>query len=295
MLFRRLPLPGRTIAYVPKGPFVALDDADAWSALLTGLRDEARKRGAIFLKIDPDVSVGDSAAVDAIREIGFRLSTDQVQFQSTFLMDLSLDVPELRSRMRRETRNYLNRAQRAGVTIREGGRDDLPLFYEMYRETGHRQSFLIRPREYYLLDWHTFMDAGMATLFIATVDGTPVSGAIIYHLGSRAWYMYGASTSVHREARPNEALQWHVMQWLKERDITTYDLWGAPNTLSPNVRMAGVAQFKKSLGAVWHQWIGAQDLILNPGLYSLWTAWMPRALRVARRVIRAPESSGVPT
>jgi hypothetical protein len=67
----------------------------------------------------------------------------------------------------------------------------------------------------------------MAQPFLAEVDGQAVAGLIAYRYGRRAWYLYGMSSSAHREAMPNHALQWAAIRWARDAGCETYDFWGA--------------------------------------------------------------------
>ena len=65
LLFKQLPL-GLALAYVPKGP-AGLDWANRSQvqAVFSAIHAEARRRRAIFCKIEPDINTGDSAAEQA--------------------------------------------------------------------------------------------------------------------------------------------------------------------------------------------------------------------------------------
>ncbi len=290
-LTRRIPILRRSLVYVPKGPLAATGDADAWRSLADSLHTFGKMQRAIFVKIDPDLTSDDTAALGVLEEAGFRRSSDQVQYRKTFVIDLTADETKLRANMRKEAKYYLNVAQRHGVSVVEGGAGDLDEFLAMYRHTARRNGFLLRPDGYYKLNWRSFLEAGNATLFIAKVDGESVAAVIVYHLGKRVWYMYGASTDLHRTARPNHWLQWHVIRWAKAKGFDTYDLWGAPNVQAPDEPLAGVAQFKKSLGGGLIEWAGAYDLVLDRRLYALWTRWMPATLALGRRLLRLPDAT----
>ena len=290
-LTRQIPFLRRSLVYVPKGPLAESGDEDVWRSLAESLRAFGKMQRAIFVKIDPDLTLADTAVLRVLRDAGFQPSSDQVQYRKTFVIDLTADEAKLRANMRREAKYYLNVAQRHGVSVVEGGVDDLDEFLAMYRHTARRNGFLLRPDEYYKLNWRSFLEAGNATLFLARVDGDSVAAVIVYHLGKRVWYMYGASTDLHRKARPNHWLQWHVIRWAKARGFDTYDLWGAPNVQGPNEPLAGVAQFKKSLGGSLTEWAGAYDLVLDQRLYALWTRWMPATLALGRRILRLPDAT----
>lgn len=292
-LFRPLPLIGRTVCYVPRGPCVDPNDAEALAALLSGLKEMARARGSILVTVDPDIPEHHSVAQATLRQQGFQPATEQVQFRTTMLLDLARPEEEIRAAMRREARHYLNVARRNGVAVEEGSPADLPLFFRLYRETAVRQRFLLRPWPYYRAVWEPLLAADRGRLFFARHSGDTLAGALIGHFGDRAWYLYGASRNKERDLRPNHLLQWEIMRWAQQRGCTTYDLWGAPDRPGPDDPMAGVYQFKRSLGATQQAWIGAWDYPVSRPLYVAWTVIVPRLLAVWRRASLRGSSSAI--
>ncbi|HID88145.1 MAG TPA: peptidoglycan bridge formation glycyltransferase FemA/FemB family protein, partial [Anaerolineae bacterium] len=197
------------VMYVPKGPILDYGDAALLASVLSDLEGLARERGAVFLKIDPDVR-GDTPmgreVTALLQRRGWRYSPEQVQFRNTLLLDLTGSLDEILARMKSKWRYNIRLAVRRGVTVRPGGLTDLPLLYEMYRETSLRNRFVIRPEAYYRDAWGSFIEAGLAQPLIAEVEGEPVAMVILYRFARRAWYMYGASRSLHREKMPNHLL-----------------------------------------------------------------------------------------
>ncbi|MBU0491371.1 MAG: peptidoglycan bridge formation glycyltransferase FemA/FemB family protein [Chloroflexi bacterium] len=297
LLSRRLPWRTHTIAYVPKGPVLdytqcpvdAQSDASRWDRVLAGIIEQARRQRAVFVKIDPDVSVSDAGALDALRRAGFSPSTEQIQFKNTMLLDLRQSDDELLAAMKPKTRYNVRLAARRGVVVTPGGEPDLLLFYQMYAETATRDAFIIRPYAYYLDAWGLFLQRGLAHLLIARYEDEPVAAVLLFRYGRRAWYMYGASTGRHRRHMPNYLLQWAAMRHLRDLGCDTYDLWGLPDDLNEPANederedMWGVYRFKLGLGGQVVRHIGAYDRPLNRPLYWLWTRALPRYLALLRR------------
>jgi lipid II:glycine glycyltransferase (peptidoglycan interpeptide bridge formation enzyme) len=153
----------------------------------------------------------------------------------------------------------------------------------MYAETGRRDGFLIRPLAYYEDVWNTFMNASMAQMLLAKVDGEIVAGLILFHFGNKVWFMYGASTNKHRNRMPNYVLQWEAIRWAKSIGCTVYDMWGAPNTLDERDQLWGVWRFKQGLGAQFTPHIGAHDYPTFRPLYWFYSVVLPKYLDLLRR------------
>jgi lipid II:glycine glycyltransferase (peptidoglycan interpeptide bridge formation enzyme) len=278
----RLPL---GVMYVPKGPLLPWDDDSLLQNVLADLETAARRAGAVFLKIDPDVeeNTPEGETVTAIlRARGWRPSGEQVQFRNTLLLELTLSPDDLLARMKPKWRYNIRLAGRKGVTVRPGTVEDLPLLYRMYRETSVRDRFVIRPEEYYRDAWGSFINAGLAQPLIAEVGNEPVAMVILFRFGQRVWYMYGASRSMYREYMPNHLLQWEAIRWAQAQGCTVYDLWGAPERPDESDPMWGVYRFKAGFGARPVRYIGAWDFPVHRTLYDLYTVLTPRVLALMR-------------
>jgi peptidoglycan pentaglycine glycine transferase (the first glycine) len=283
--FPHLPL---CIMYVPKGPALDYSDEELLKFVLTTLEETARRYHAIFIKIDPDVCLEDPSSPSAqvtttLKSRGWQLSSEQIQFRNTVLIDLTQEEDELLKAMKSKTRYNVRLAGRRGVEVRLGGLGSLPLFYEMYVETSSRDEFIIRPFAYYRDAWQTFIEANLAQLFIAEYEDQPLAGLILFRFGSKVWYMYGASSALHRNLMPNHFLQWEAMRWAKAQGCTVYDLWGAPDVPDETDPLWGVYRFKEGFGGQFVRHIGAYDYPVSRFLYQFYTVIVPAYLEVLRK------------
>jgi lipid II:glycine glycyltransferase (peptidoglycan interpeptide bridge formation enzyme) len=281
VLCRPLPRTPWGVMYVPKGPALDYTDVSLVDRLLADLETYCRRRRAIFVKVDPDASLNAVSATLVAR--GWRYSAEQIQFRNTALLDLRPPESDLLAAMKSKTRYNTRLAGRRGVIIRAGAVRDIPRFYEMYAETGKRDGFTIRTYDYYRGTWLSFLQAGLAHMLLAEVEGEAVAGLILFRFGDKAWYMYGASTARHRAKMPNYALQWAAIRWAKSAGCTVYDLWGAPDTLDEHDPMWGVWRFKEGLGAQYTPHIGAYDYPASGLLYWAYSVALPRYLSWLRR------------
>ncbi|GAB4561956.1 MAG: peptidoglycan bridge formation glycyltransferase FemA/FemB family protein [Anaerolineae bacterium] len=286
MLVRGLFHTPARIAYIPKGPTLDWEDDQAVVAVLKAIEREARRTRAWFVKIDPDVRLDSPTGqrvVQALRELGWRPSAEQIQFRNTVLIDLEPEEDALLAAMKPKWRYNIRLAGRRGVQIRAGSLDDLATFYELYEETSRRDQFLIRPFEYYEVIWRSFLERGLGHLLLAEAGERPIAGLFLFRFGPTAWYFYGASSSAHRNLMPNHLLQWEAMRWARSQGCHLYDLWGAPDQPDESDPMWGVYRFKEGFGGQFTRWIGAWDLPISRGGYWLYNVLMPRVLELMRR------------
>lgn len=275
-LRRAIPYTPFGIGYVSKGPLLNADYMALAERVLNDLEVEARRQRCLFVKIDPDILASNSAFVALLKERGW-CSGEPIQFPNTGFIDLGPDEEQLMKAMKSKTRYNIRLSARRGVEVRDGTGAEFDIFYEMYAETAERDAFLIRPQDYYLDVWRDFHAKGLAHLLLAYVEEEPVAGMILFRFGERVWYFYGASTSQHRRAMPNYALQWAAIQWSKAQGASEYDLWGAPTDLEdPEDEMAGVWRFKTGFNAQFREQIAAWDYPTVGVSYNLYTRWLPR-------------------
>ncbi len=288
VLRRKLPHLPLCIMYVPKGPALDYGNGELLKRVLSTLQDVARRHHAIFIKIDPDVCLEDhrpptAQVISTLESQGWQLSSEQIQFRNTILIDLTREEDELLKAMKSKTRYNVRLAERRGIKVRLGGLTDLPFFYDMYAETGTRDEFIIRPFVYYRDAWQIFIEANLAHLFIAEYEGQALAGLILFRFGKKAWYMYGASRDLHRNLMPNHLLQWEAMHWAKTQGCTVYDLWGAPNVRDESDPLWGVYRFKEGFGGQFVRHIGAYDYPISRFPYRIYTVSVPRYLEVLRK------------
>jgi lipid II:glycine glycyltransferase (peptidoglycan interpeptide bridge formation enzyme) len=302
ILKRALPMRGfsarLSVLYAPKGPLMDWGNEALRERVLNDLQAFAKKQGAIFLKLDPDVQLGtgipdtedeqshETGKVwqDALSRRGWRYSNDQIQFRNTVLIDLSPFEDDMLMRMKSKTRYNIRLSERKGVSVRVGTPDDWTMLYKIYTETSVRDGFAIRDEGYYRHVWQTFNQDALpiAEPLIAEVDGEPVAAIFVFYFAERAYYVYGMSTTNHRNKMPTYLLQWEAMKRAKARGCTIYDLWGAPEVFDESDPMWGVFRFKRGLGGEVVRTLGAWDYAPNPLWYRLYTEVIPRVLDMMR-------------
>lgn len=278
LLYRRLPL-GLTLAYIPEGPI------GSWLPdLLPALLDACRRRRTFALKIEPD-ALDDPALADTLRRHGFQASPHTIQPRRTLLVDLRESEDAILGRMHQKTRYNIGLASRRGVRVEPWG--DVAAFGEMIQETADRDRFGAHTLAYYRRAFDLFHAAGMCQLLVARVEGIPVAALMAFARGSRAWYLYGASTDRERQRMPNHLLQWAAMRWARERGCTTYDLWGVPDVEQEDLEaqfaaradgLWGVYRFKRGFGGRLARTLGAWDFPLHRPLYAVYRWLLARRM-----------------
>ncbi len=283
VLFRRLPLGLGTVAYVPRGPVVRGEDEDILSSLLYAIDLIARRQRAVLLKIEPDWPDTPQAR-ERLTGLGFRPSPHTVQPARTITLDVRGSEDEILERMNQGTRRKIRLSARKGVEIRRGDAGDLDSFNALMEATGERDAFGVHSPAYYRRAYELFAPRH-AALLMASYEGRDLGGVMVFRLGKRAWYLYGASSNEERSRMPTYGLQWEAIRWAREGGCTTYDMWGVPDedeeTLEAQFQerqdgLWGVYGFKRGFGGQVTRTVGAWDRVYRPVLYAVYKAAVAR-------------------
>ena len=304
LLRRALPLLGMYF-YASRGPLLAdWSDEAVFTTLLSGIRDQAKRLGAKFFKIDPAVTI-EHPEVDAMfRRHGFAptVSGDAQGFGGTQprcvmqlkLAGLSLD--EIKAGFKPQTRRNVKLAlEKHGVEILdEATRDDLATFHQLYVTTAQRDGFRPYTLSYLQKLWDALVPVGMAKLFLTRYEGTYLSGAICFKIGDKCWYVFGASSNEHRNVMPNYAMQWAMISWAKSLDCAWYDFRGvsprrrqegeAASEVEKEDHLQGLNRFKEGFGAEYVEYLGEYDLVYSPPAYWLFTRARPAVRSLIRKM-----------
>lgn len=276
-----------SVVYIPRGPLLSGDPA-VDTLLLTTIEHVARRHRAVFLRLEPNVLETDPEA-DTLHSWlllnGFQ-PADPIQPRSTIHLDLAQPTERLFAGFRKGHRADIRRAGRQNVTVRAGHGGDIDSFYAILQSTGKRADFGIHTSAYYRLAWDAAGDKSV--LLLAEQDGAATAAHMVFADGTTGYYLYSGATEAGLKSGANHLLQWHAMQWAKERGCTHYDLWGIPDALgraaaatdetqraaleaeAQHDPLIGVYRFKKGFGGAVVRYLPAYDKVYMPPLYALW-------------------------
>ncbi len=300
ILKRRLPLPliNRCIFYSPRGPVAEAENQAICQALFTGAARVAKEHQAIFLKIDPDVKNDREDFKAVLKVCGFHknetgLNFEGVQPNFVFRLDIVPSEIKLLEGMHSKWRYNIRLAKRKGVSVRPAeSKEDLKTFYAILQETAERDRFLIRGYEYFEWIWDYMVGSGFARVFIAEYEGQAIAATLAMILGSKAWYLYGASSNQYRNVMPNYLIQWEMIRWARERGCSLYDFRGVSGDLDENNPLYGLYRFKKGFNGELTAFVGEWDRVFSPLFYWLWSRVLPIYIKITRSGAGADGTGG---
>ena len=232
-------------------------------------------------------STSASHVVDALRAGGWQQEASSgagfgdVQPRYVYripLEDRSLD--DVFAGFNQQWRRNIRKAEKSGVQVRLGTRENLADFHRVYVETAERDKFTPRGQVYFERMWDALNggddDYHELTLHLAEYDGHLAAATIMIRVGDRAWYSYGASTTADRDVRPSNALQWHMITRAHEAGCRVYDLRGISATLDPANHLIGLVRFKVGSGGYAQEYVGEWDYALRPVWARAFAAYQKR-------------------
>lgn len=232
ILLRKVPFINRYIMYAPRGFVCDVHDKETLKELTIKAQEIAKKYRAFIFRLDPDVLQSDEEFKKIITELGYKTKKNiknigQV-LQPKYVFRLNVKdktEEELLQSFESKTRYNIRLAGRKGVTVRQGTRDDLKIFYDIMKTTGSRDDFFIRPLSYFQKIYDE-MGEKHARIYIAEFEGEPIAATMPIYYGNKVWYLYGGSSNKHRNLMPNYLIQWEMIKWAIEEKCDWYDFRG---------------------------------------------------------------------
>jgi peptidoglycan pentaglycine glycine transferase (the first glycine) len=226
LLYRSIPLAG-AVGFVVRGPVLTSDDPALAAAAAAGLERLALACKVAYLIVQPPRERAEVMTPQLLGG-GYRTAPEILAPHNTTtgLLDLRQGEETILAGMRSSTRRNVRLAQRRGMTVREGGAADLPVFYSLLAATARRRGFSPPPASFFDAAWRTMAPVGMLRMAVAEFDREPVSAFLWVVLGDTMNCWRGGWSGEHRYRRPNEALDWSGIRWAAGQGLRWYDFQG---------------------------------------------------------------------
>ena len=250
--------------YVPYGPTGNGRTADACRDIVRAAADS----GLDFVRVEP---TGNDAL--AALDVAHARAARPVQPRCTWLLDLTVDEDGLRAGLESGHRSRINAAPRRGITVRcSDDPDEVEIFLGLQRLAGDRSGFAGQSAPYHRTLAQVLMPLGMARLYVAEAEGTPVSASICFDFGATRYYAFSASDPERgRKLGAGPPLLWTMILDARARGATTFDFWGVLCTDQPGHPWRGFSQFKRAFGGSLLQRAGTWEIPLRHMRYRAFT------------------------
>lgn len=216
------------IGYVSKGPVAPHQHPEIAEYATQLLRKVSRRERLWAVVVQPPDCC--EQVEEKLAKSGFPRSDSFEVNGATWIFDLRGGWEALEHQMAKQTRRKVRQAKNRGVSIREGGRQDLRLFFDLMLATCRRQGVDPNPSEvrHLLALWDAVRPLGCVRLTFAEHNGKPLSGLLAISFGKtltlwkRGWN--GMESGLHpNELITFEALQWAVREGYDFCDYSSFD------------------------------------------------------------------------
>jgi FemAB-related protein (PEP-CTERM system-associated) len=215
---------------------VLADDETVAAALMVRARELARERGCAYLEMRDVVP----------RSGDWQVRTDKV----SMLLDLPATDELLGKQLGSKLRSQIKRAEREAATVRRGGIELLPAFYDVFSRNMRDLGTPVYPQKFF----RAILERHGAESLIVVIDhqGKPAAAGFLIFDGSTAEIPWAACRA---EAKPlgfNMRLYWELLKASIARGCTRFDF--GRSTVD-----SGTFKFKQQWGArplqlYWHRW-----------------------------------------
>lgn len=247
---------------IPCGPLLDWSDKGAVKAAFEKIGEIGKREKCVFVRIRPQLEKK-AQNLRILEDLGLKPSPMHLAAEHTVMIDLRGSEDEMLSKMRRQTRYEVRRAQKLGITVeRSNSKEIFEEFHGVQLETAKRQGFIPPSLKTLMAEREAFGDK--ITIYVAkTAEGEKIAYGMIIGDGKEADYYEAASTPLNRKLPGAYALLWQAMCDLKAEGFERFNLWGIAPAGQPNHRYAGVTTFKTGFGGEIVEYVPAHDLVLS--------------------------------
>lgn len=188
LLLERKPPLFPSYFYCPRGFVVDFCDNELLSAFTREIRSFAKRSGAMFVKIDPDVEhwaidekgehtegFDNSGIIAELKNLGFRHRGFNKGFEGrqpryTFRIDLTRDKAEIEKSIVGNVMKNVRKSYAYSVNVCHGTSDDIGELYRLITLTSERDEFVGYEKHYYQNFFDILSKNGMATLYLGKAN-----------------------------------------------------------------------------------------------------------------------------
>ncbi len=279
LLAKRMRRLNDLVLYAPRGPLLDWGDGSAWSGVLEAVRRVAAQTGAVFLRISPTVAAADDAAHEALLGQGFvHLADDRTAWNMPRIiqtLDIRSTEEELKSRMRKSTRQGLETARKRGAVIEtHSSVEAIRRLHRLMVTLQQQKGYPAVPLQWLLCEHREHYASGKGVLWIISHGGEDLAAASSVQFGRVVYQVHLAldRSAKARSFRPGHALDWEAVRWAKARGCEELNLGGSglrrfpPDQSDPAF---GVYDYKRGFGASLDYLTGYYDLVFRPMRYRI--------------------------
>ncbi|HEY1085905.1 MAG TPA: peptidoglycan bridge formation glycyltransferase FemA/FemB family protein [Candidatus Saccharimonadales bacterium] len=252
--------------YCPYGP--SANSLDALAQAVESLKSLAKKEGAAFIRLQPNVS---GFSHENARDFNLK-AVHYSQPSHTWLLDLTKDKDTLLSEMKQNTRNICRNYAKKGLShTKSTNPEDISHLLTLLHETAKHNHITVRSDQYLSAQATSLLEQQAGSIHLMRFEDTVVAAAFVYEGTSTNYYAHAASSFEHRRLNASTALLGEIIFNAQDQGKQTFDFFGIAPTDDPKHRWAGFTAFKKSFGGYEHTYSETYELSVNSPLHHFYS------------------------
>lgn len=261
--------------YAPYGPVVS--SRAGLAQAIQALREEAAKRGAAYVRVEP---TGISLHEADLQAHGLRRAPRK-QPEHTQVIDLTQPFDEVLAGMRKTLRNLHRNFHKKGLQVRSSDHvEDVEHLIRLLGEVTDRTGMHAHDAAYLRATAAALMPIGAAQMFLVEFDEAVVAASLVFDDAECRYYAHAAADNAHRNLHPGSILVTSMMQDASERGQARFDLYGVVPPEEADHPWAGFSNFKRSFGGHQVDYAGTWELPVRRVNYRIYRAlrtWLERS------------------
>lgn len=333
LLLEKKLLFGYTHFYIPRGYIIDYNNIELLTLFTNEIKKYTKKRKSLYFKIDPDIKLhnidkdakviddneNNYELVENLKKIGFKheklnLYFENMQPRFTFRVPISDDTETIRKRYSKSVLRWIKQADKYGVEVKIGDKEDLKEFIRLMKMTEKRQGFYSHDANFYEPLYDLFSEENHIHLYMASIDlehvyktlneeietcedeekkkkltsrlefykglkykdnKINVSSYVNICYGDKSWYLYGANDMNFKDTFANYKLFDFQIQKSKEFGMKIFDEFGTIGDPNSTRSVAGLHEFKKKFGGEYTEFIGEFTYVTKPFMNFIFRILVP--------------------
>jgi lipid II:glycine glycyltransferase (peptidoglycan interpeptide bridge formation enzyme) len=260
--------------YCGRGPVLARPDALILANFLDYVAYIAHQEHAVVLRVEPNIA-DDNPDLDAwlaiYHKAGFYTNPVAVHGRRSWVLDLRPSFEQLQAQFTVPWQRNIRSAEDQGVVVRVArGQADFHVFYELLKQTGERESFVVHSKEYYQHIFRLFAHYDDSVLYLAEYEGMVIGVRYLLRFGDWCWDMFDAVSDDCSHLHAAFLLQCYALRWAHEQGCRYFDFRTIPEVLAPGEDFWDLYEYKRGFGGGSRLTMPTQDYVYQPLVYKPW-------------------------
>ncbi|MCR4328784.1 MAG: peptidoglycan bridge formation glycyltransferase FemA/FemB family protein [Patescibacteria group bacterium] len=272
---------GKNYIYAPYGPVLKnANDGEVVKAVRDVVTEVTHGSRAVFTRLDFfPMLYGDALrSANSVFHHALKGTYRGTAFQprAEWELDLSHSEDELMRDMHHNTRYSIRAAARREVQVEIIGAQFLSRrfedFFKIMQETSARNEFKLHTKLYYESVFRIAGEEGNAFLVLARYNEVILAAHFIFLFGGIAHFVFGGSSTEHRDLFGSYSAQWAAIREAKARGARFYSFGGVSGGRNMREDWGGLSSFKRKFGGNIFSHGEFYDVVASPVWYYAYVA-----------------------